>query len=165
MLAQKLIGELQFETVSARKMLERIPNDKFDWKPHEKSMTIGRLGTHIAELLGFLTKILTTENFNLGVDYVPVHAANTEDLLKSFDEKLAGAIAQLEKTSDEALMNVTWTARMGDHVVASIPRIAAVRGFALSHFIHHRGQLSVYLRMLDIPVPSVYGPSADEMAA
>ena len=165
MLAEKLIMELQFEAVSARKMLERLPNEKLDWKPHEKSMSLGRLGTHLVEMMGFLTKILTTDEFNFMTDYSVFTAATTEEIVTGFDKKLAEAIATLQKTSDEQLMQQNWTARMGDQVVASMPRVGAVRGFAISHFIHHRGQMSVYLRMLDIAVPSIYGPSADEAAA
>jgi uncharacterized damage-inducible protein DinB len=165
MLAQKLIGELQHEAVSTRKMLERIPNDKLDWKPHEKSMTLGLLASHVTELPGFLTKVLSSDELNFEANaYVPFNAKSAEELVKNFNEKIDSAIAALEKTNDETLKNTTWTMRNGDHIIFSVPRMGAIRGFAISHFIHHRGQLSVYLRMLDIPVPSIYGPSADESA-
>jgi len=163
MLAEKIIAELKHESVSMRKMLERLPADKFDWKPHEKSMTLGRLATHTAELMGFVSMVVTKDETDFATNgYVPRTAPNPQELLQLFDDKLAQAIADLKTISDDTLKNTEWTLRNGDQIFFKVPRMGALRGFAISHYIHHRGQLSVYLRMLDIPVPSIYGPSADE---
>jgi uncharacterized damage-inducible protein DinB len=162
MIGQKIASELKHEAVSTMKMLERLPDDKLDWKPHEKSMTLGRLASHTAELSGFITRILTSDEMDfLTREYVPTVVKSSEEAVALFKEKSASALAELEKVTDEKLME-NWTMRNGDHVIFTMPRIAAIRGVGISHFIHHRGQLSVYLRMLDIPVPSIYGPSADE---
>jgi uncharacterized damage-inducible protein DinB len=162
MIAAGLIKELQHERISTVKMLERLPADKLGWKPHEKSMTLAQLAAHTAELPGFLTKVATSDELNfIAGAYVPAVVTSAAEVVKIFNEKMDGAIQALENVSDDA-MRETWTFRSDDKVIFSIPRIGAMRGFAISHFIHHRGQLSLYLRMLDVPVPSIYGPSADE---
>jgi uncharacterized damage-inducible protein DinB len=164
MIGQKIASELKHEAVSTTKMLERLPADKLDWKPHEKSMTLGLLASHTAELFGFITKVLTSDEINFAANnYMPTVVKSSEEAVALFKDKLASALNELEKITDEKLME-NWTMRNGDHVIFTMPRIAAIRGVGISHFIHHRGQLSVYLRMLDIPVPSIYGPSADEAA-
>jgi uncharacterized damage-inducible protein DinB len=142
--------------------LERVPEEKFDWKPHEKSMTLGRLSSHVAELLSFLNSILTMDEFDFAKGhYKAIHTKTPVELMNVFQEKLDEVVHTLQNTSDDK-MHANFTLRSGEHVLATIPRMVAVRSMALNHLIHHRGQLAVYLRLLDIPVPGLYGPSADE---
>jgi len=163
MLSQSFIAELKHEAASTKRILERVPEGKFDWKPHEKSMTLGRLASHVAELPEFLNSILTIDDFDFAKGHYKVSVAKTpEELLKIFQEKLDEVVQTLQNTSDEK-MQANFTVRNGDHVLVTIPRMVAVRSMALNHIIHHRGQIAVYLRLLDIPVPGMYGPSADEM--
>ena len=157
------IAELNFESSLTRKMLERVPMDKKDWKPHEKSMPLGRLATHIAETIHWVTAIIHIDDFDFQKDYAfkPESAASSEDLIKRFETHLHAALGDLSKMSD-ADFDAIWTVRNGEQVMYQLPKKVAVRGWAFSHLIHHRGQLSVYLRLLDVPVPGMYGPSADE---
>ncbi|MDB5250084.1 MAG: hypothetical protein JWQ40_4478 [Segetibacter sp.] len=162
MLNQAFAAELKQEAASTKKILERVPAGKFDWKPHEKSMTLGRLASHVAELPGFLHSILTMDDFDFAQGhYQPSHANTPEELMNVFQQKLDEVVKTLENTSDEK-MQASFTLRSGDHVIATVPRMVAVRSMAMNHIIHHRGQIAVYLRLLDIPVPGMYGPSADE---
>ena len=163
MLNQSFISELKHEAASTKKILGRVPKEKFDWKPHQKSMTLGRLATHVAELPGFLNSILTMDEVDFAKgDYKEAHASTPEELIAVFQQKLDEVIETLQHTSDER-MQANFTLRSGDHVIATLPRMVAIRSMALNHIIHHRGQIAVYLRLLDIPVPGMYGPSADEM--
>lgn len=163
MLNQSLIPELQHEATSTKKMLEKVPADKFDWKPHDKSMSLGKLAAHVANIPNWLTLALTTDEFDFAkAGYKEDTAATPQELLAVFDNKYQQALQALQNASDEAL-RTSWTFRSGDHVIFTLPRIAAIRTLAMNHLLHHRGQLSVYLRLLDVPVPGMYGPSADEM--
>ena len=163
MLNQNFIAELKQEAASTKRILERVPDGKFDWKPHEKSMTLGRLTSHVAELPAFLNSILTMDEVDFAKGhYKASHAKTREELMNVFQEKLDEALQTLQDTSDEK-MQANFTLRSGDHVIATVPRIVAIRSMALNHIIHHRGQIAVYLRLLDVPVPGMYGPSADEM--
>jgi len=163
MLNQVFIAEVKHEAAATKRILERVPEGKFDWKPHEKSMTLGRLTSHVAELPGFLNSILTMDEFDFAKGhYKASHATTPEELLNVFQQKLDEVIQTLQDTSDEK-MQQNFTLRSGDHVIATVPRMVAVRSMALNHIIHHRGQIAVYLRLLDVPVPGMYGPSADEM--
>ena len=157
------IAELQHESSLTRKMLEKVPLDKKDWKPHEKSMSLGRLATHIAENTKWASDIARIDDFDFMKDFEFKGnvASSTEELLQLFQTNLDNAIRDVSAMSDEDFAK-TWTVRRGDQVMFSTPKKVAVRGWAFSHMIHHRGQLSVYLRLLDIPVPGMYGPSADE---
>lgn len=162
MLNQAIIAELKHEAASTKKILERVPEDKWDWKPHDKSMAVGRLASHLAELPGFLHGILTIDDFDFTKGhYKPSLAKTPGELMAVFQEKLDEVVQTLQDTPDEKL-HANFTLRNGEHVLATIPRIAAIRSMAMNHIIHHRGQLSVYLRLLDVPVPGMYGPSADE---
>jgi len=155
------LGELKHESGSTRKILERVPTDRLSWKPHEKSMMLTRLATHVATTPGWITRIITAGEFDLAKTPIKTpNAESNEQLLKVFDETLAANIPVLEAASDE-LLNGNWTFRNGDHFFFTMPRKVALRSLAFNHLIHHRGQLSVYLRLLDIPVPGMYGPSAD----
>ncbi|HEY8558926.1 MAG TPA: DinB family protein [Pyrinomonadaceae bacterium] len=161
-LAAALIGELQTEAATTRKVLERIPADKFDYKPHEKSMKMGSLAVHIAEMFGWTIEAVTkTELDFAAMDYKPFQPATTEELVGFFDKVLADAIEALKATSDEAMAE-NWTLRNGETVYFTQPRVQVLRGMVFNHIVHHRGQLSVYMRLNDIPVPALYGPSADE---
>ena len=163
MLNQAFIAELKHEAASTKRILERVPEEKFDWKPHGKSMTLSRLASHVAELPGFLNSILTMDEVDFAKgQFKASHATTPEELMNVFQQKLDEVVHTLENTSDEK-MQANFTLGSGGHVIATVPRMVAVRSMALNHIIHHRGQLAVYLRLLDIPVPGMYGPSADEM--
>ena len=161
-LATAFLNELENEAKVTRTVLERIPADKFDWKPHEKSMSFGRLASHVAEMFGWTTSTLTSDVLDFAtMDYTPFEPKTTDDLLAFFDEHIAKAKATLAETSDEKFLT-NWTMRNGETEYFTMPKVAVQRSFVMNHIIHHRGQLSVYLRLNDIPVPSIYGPSADE---
>lgn len=163
MLNQPLIGEFTHEASQTKKLLEKVPADKFDWKPHGRSMSLGRLASHVANTPNWMKIALTTDEFDFSKGTYKEDKAETEqELLDIFQNKYEGALKALQNASDETLKQ-TWTFRSGEHVIFSLPRIAAIRTLAMNHWIHHRGQLSVYLRLLDIPIPGMYGPSADEM--
>jgi len=154
--------ELEQEAQTTRKMLERVPNDKYDWQPHPKSMTIKRLATHIAELPGWVTMALTTDELDFANNpYQPVNINNTNELLAYFEESLANGRASLAQATEEPLTQ-PWTLRNGDEIYSTSPKHEVIR-MAFSQIIHHRAQLGVYLRLLNIPIPGSYGPSADEM--
>lgn len=159
---QTFLKELDAESVTTRKMLERVPTDKFGWKPHEKSMTVQRLATHIAELPGWIAMALTTDELDFANNpYQPVVVNNTEELLAYFERSLADGRAHLLSAREE-ILDEPWTLRSGDQVHATTSKAEVIR-MALSQIIHHRAQLGVFLRLLDIPIPGSYGPSADEM--
>jgi uncharacterized damage-inducible protein DinB len=157
------IAELKYESSLTKKMLEQVPLDKKDWKPHEKSMTVGRLATHVAENIHWISDIIHIDDFDFMKDYSfkPNTAGSTEELLQIFQTNLDLAISDLSSMSDDDF-DKNWTVRRGEQVMFSTPKKVSIRGWAFSHMIHHRGQLSVYLRLLDVPVPGMYGPSADE---
>lgn len=163
-LNEALIAELQMEAASTRKMLERVPEESSSWKPHEKSMTLGRLAQHLAEIPMWVSVTVDQDELDFAKEkYESKESTTNELLLKTFDENLSSALECLKNASDEKLMG-NWTMRSGETVYFSMPKISVLRSFVLSHLIHHRGQLSVYLRMLDVPLPQVYGPTADETA-
>lgn len=157
------IAELKHEASLTKKMLERVPWDKRDWKPHEKSMTIGRLSTHLTETLKWISNIRHIDDFDFMRDFsFKFHTAETKDqLMQAFHENLENALSDLAAMTDEDF-NKIWIVRRGEQVMFNTPKKVAVRGWGFSHQVHHRGQLSVFLRLLDVPVPGMYGPSADE---
>lgn len=162
MLNQPLALEFQHEAASTKKMLEKVPADKFDWKPHGRSMTLGRLAAHVANIPNWMTIALTSDEFDFSKGtYKETTAASEAELMDIFQRKYEEALQTLQNATDETLRG-TWTFRRGDFVIFSLPRVAAIRTLAMNHLIHHRGQLSVYLRLLDVPVPGMYGPSADD---
>jgi uncharacterized damage-inducible protein DinB len=156
-----LLKEMEQEAKTTRKMLARIPEDKYDWQPHEKSMIMGRLATHIAELPGWVKMTLTTDELDFAKgDYTPVVVNNNTELLAYFEKcNTEGSSRLAEATEDELLPN--WTLRNGDEIYAVYTKAEVVR-LALCQTAHHRAQLGVYLRLLDVPIPGSYGPSADE---
>lgn len=161
-IASALVAEMEHEAGVTRSCLERIPADKFDWKPHEKSMAFGRLASHIAEMFSWTGPTLEHPELDFAkMDYKPFEPKTTEELVEFFDKNVAEAIVALKNSPDERFME-NWTMRNGEQVYFTMPKIAVMRSFVLNHIVHHRGQLSVYLRLNDIAVPSIYGPSADE---
>lgn len=161
-LKQAILGDLDHEFASTRRVLERAPDDRYDWRPHDKSFTLGALCAHLQNLVYWNRMILEEDGFDLGASPPPrTVPENREELLRLFDEhkqKLDAAVAKC----DDASLGETWTLRHGDQVIFARPRAAVLRDMGISHMVHHRGQLSVYLRLLDVPVPAIYGPSADE---
>lgn len=157
-----LLKELEQEAKTTRKMLERVPDDKFDWKPHAKSMTMKQLTVHIAELPSWITMGLTTSELDFATTpYQPTTVNSTADLLQLLENSLEKARTSLNSaTEDDLLPN--WTLRSGDQVFSVMTKYEVIR-HSISQTIHHRAQLGVYLRLLDIPIPGSYGPSADEM--
>jgi uncharacterized damage-inducible protein DinB len=164
-ISASLIPEFDNEMVSTRKTLERVPLDKPDWKPHEKSMAMGALATH-------LSNIPTWVNYTIGQDSLDLAPGGTRlpspeipksqsELLATFDDNVAKARAAIAGASDEELFK-PWSLQSNGNTMLTLPKVAVLRSFVMNHLIHHRAQLGVYLRLNDIPVPSVYGPSADE---
>ena len=153
-IADSLLPEFDHEFATARKLLERVPETEFGWKPHEKSMSLGQLATHVANLAFWATITLSSDSYDLAANDDPESrlpaAASTDKLLKDLDE------------TTDAQMMAPWSLKHGDHVIFTMPRVAAMRTFVMNHMIHHRGQLSVYLRLKNVPLPSIYGPTADE---
>lgn len=161
-IASALIAEMEHEAAVTRTCLERVPAEKFDWKPHEKSMTFGKLATHIAEMFSWTPATLQQPELDFSkFDYKPLEPATTDELVEYLDKNVAEAIDVLRNTPDEVFLE-TWTMRNGETVYFTMPKITVMRSFVMNHIVHHRGQLSVYLRLNDISVPSIYGPSADE---
>jgi uncharacterized damage-inducible protein DinB len=161
-ISKALIAEFKHEANNTRKILERVPTDKLTWKPHEKSMSLGRLATHIAELPIWIDRAITQTEFDFATAVFKREAKeSTEAILQLFDERKESAIKLLESASDEDL-NVLYTMRRGEHILVAAPRKINIRNVGFNHIYHHRGQLSVYLRLLDVNVPGMYGPSADE---
>ena len=156
-----LLAEFDHEMGTTRRLLERIPDVKFGWKPHEKSMTLGGLATHLSNLPNWGTTILNDASYDLasGPPNLTQGASRTE-VLAQFDGACARTRAALDKTDAE--LQSQWKLKRGDQELFSLPRSAAFRTFVLYHLVHHRGQLSVYLRLNDVPVPAIYGPTADE---
>ncbi|GAB3817945.1 DinB family protein [Pontibacter rugosus] len=158
---QLLQQELEQEAATTRKMLERVPDDKYSWQPHEKSMTIKQLATHVAELPSWISLGLTTDELNFAtVPYQPADINNTRDLLTYFEKSLEEGQEGLKNATEEQLTQ-PWVLRDGDQVFTSTTKYGIIR-ISMSQIIHHRAQLGVYLRLLNIPIPGSYGPSADE---
>jgi uncharacterized damage-inducible protein DinB len=156
-----LLKEMEQEAQTTRKMLERVPNDKYQWQPHEKSMTIQRLANHIAELPTWVTMTFNTSELDFDKNpYVDNTINNTADLLNFFEESLESGKTSLAG-ANEADLEKEWTLRKGDYIISVRSKGEIVR-MAYSQIVHHRAQLGVYLRLLNIPIPGSYGPSADE---
>jgi uncharacterized damage-inducible protein DinB len=163
--AQSILPEFDHEMASTRKVLERIPDDKLDWRAHPKSNTIGWNANHLAELPGWSVSIVTQPGFDFapvsGERYQSPKLTSRREILELFDRNVAAARKALSELKDESL-NDPWTLRGGERVIFTMPRSAVVRFFLMNHIIHHRAILSVYLRLNNISVPGMYGPSGDE---
>jgi uncharacterized damage-inducible protein DinB len=156
-----ILPEYDHEMGTTRRLLERLPDGRFTWKPHDKSMSLGRLAQHIADIPGWAQQILDQDGLDM-TDGEPAHEATSKaDVLKTFDQNVAAARAKLASKGDGEYMG-PWTLKHKGQTLFSMPKVAVVRGWIFSHSIHHRGQLSVYLRELNVPLPAIYGPSADE---
>lgn len=159
-----LLPEFDHEMATTRRLLERVPDEHFAWKPHEKSMSLGELAGHIANLPMWCSATLQHTVLDLdafGEDVTLRPPASRGAMLEEFDAKVSAARAAVAASSDPEMLT-PWTLKKGSQVFFTMPRISAVRSFVMNHLIHHRGQLSVYLRLQNVPLPSIYGPTADE---
>lgn len=157
---EPFIAEVQQEAVATRKMLERIPPETFDWKPHEKSMTMKRLSVLVADMFGWLVFMVDEPELDFAKGYEQADPKSTKDLVDFFDKQLAAGIQSL-RNADDARFSEGWKLRNGDDIYMETTKLEVIRQ-TINHMVHHRGQLSVYLRLKDIAVPPIYGPSADE---
>ncbi len=164
-IAQSLLPEFDQEMQNTRKVLERAPDEKWSWKPHDKSGTVGWLAAHIATIPEWAVMTLNTENFDYappgGSSYQPPKIENRQQLLAAFDKGVTETRKAIEGASD-ADMTKVWSLLAGGQTVFALPRVAVLRSMIMNHLIHHRAQLTVYYRLLGVPVPGLYGPSADE---
>jgi uncharacterized damage-inducible protein DinB len=163
-LKDALLPEYDHEMATTRRLLNRVPEAEFGWRPHEKSMTLGQLSGHLANIPMWCSAVLDTPHFDLaaaGDDARPRTPASREALLQEFDKKVAAARSNLVGKTDAELLT-PWTLKQGSHEIFTMPRISAIRSFVMNHSIHHRGQLTVYLRLKNVPLPPIYGPTADE---
>ena len=164
-IGQMMLGEFDQEMQNTRKTLERCPDEKWNWKPHEKSGTVGWLAGHIATMPGWVAMTINTEELDYapvdGPSYQPPKIENKRALLTELDKNVAEARAALASVSDAEMMK-GWKLLAGGKEIFTMPRVACIRGMVMNHIIHHRAQLTVYYRLLGVPVPGLYGPSADE---
>lgn len=163
-IGQSMLPEFDHEMANTRKTLERVPDDKFDWTPHEKSFPMGKLATHLANLPSWTNVTIDMDEFDMAPGGVPMknpECHSQKEVLDSFDANVAKARETLAGVTDEKIFQ-NWALLAAGEQILSMPRIAVLRSFVMNHIIHHRAQLGVYLRLNDIPVPSIYGPSADE---
>ncbi len=159
--SQMLLPEFDNEMQNTRKILERVPDGKFDYQPHPKSMTLGRLASHVAELPLWAVMTLDREVLEMDSSFKPHIAKNTAELLATFDKSVADARSRIEKATDEDWHKI-WSLKFNGQTLFSMPRAACMRGFVMNHLIHHRAQLGVFLRLNDVAIPGMYGPSGDE---
>ncbi len=155
-----LLIELEQEAQTTRRLLERVPGDKLGWRPHAKSHSLGQLALHVAQIPAALATMATVDAFEVP-QTTQEEARTCQQLLEASEQGLATAKDILIKMDDEQLMR-PWHVQLRGKTVMTFPRLGLLRTFLLNHYYHHRGQLSVYLRLLDVPLPSIYGPSADE---
>lgn len=162
MISQILLPEYDHEMNLTRKVLSRVDWSKKDWKPHEKSMSMGTLSGHLAEINKWVVPTLKEKELDMSkTPYLPPVFETLEELLKDFDSNLLISRKTIDEATDDEF-HKEWTLRMGDHIIFTMPKIAVCRSFIIKHVVHHRAQLGMYLRLNDIAVPSTYGPSADE---
>lgn len=163
---QSFLGELDHEVSTTRKMILRIPDDKLGWKPHEKSMTAGKLASHIAEMYSWGDATMRTDELDLapvgGTKWEPFQGKSVAEIVARLDVNFASVKEALTAATDDSAWMNMWTLKSAGQTLMSMPRVACLRGMVMNHIVHHRGQLSVYLRLMDVSVPAIYGPSADE---
>jgi uncharacterized damage-inducible protein DinB len=162
-IAQSLLAEFEAQAPLTRKFLERLPNDKLTWKPHPRSMTAGQLAYHLAFVPGGIVRGAQMNQIT-PPDFQLPQPATVQEILDTFDQSVA-IVREVLPSFDDAAMNATWRIVAGDREIAAMPRVAFLRNIMLNHWYQHRGQFGVYLRLLDIPVPATWGPSADERSA
>ncbi|MBI4266194.1 MAG: DinB family protein [Acidobacteria bacterium] len=163
-IVDSILMELDQEAATTKRVLERVPGDRLTWKPHGKSMSLGQLALHVATTPGDVAGMLLSDEFEMTPEEftsLPPQPETLADIVRAHDEGRAKA-KQILSGLDDAAATAMWTLKVGGAVAFSAPKIGIVRSIVLNHWYHHRGQLSVYLRLLDVPVPSIYGPSADE---
>ena len=164
-IGQSMLPEFDEEMKNTRKMLERVPDDKWGWKPHEKSGTMGWLAGHVGTVPEWIAMTINTEELDYapvdGPSYEPPKITNRKELLAAFDKASAEARAALASVSDQEIVK-GWKLLAGGKEIFTLPRVACIRGMCMNHLIHHRAQLTVYFRLVGVPVPGLYGPSADE---
>ena len=160
-IAKEFLAEFEMQAPVTRRFLERVPEDKLAWKPHERSMTLGQLALHIANVPGGIVRFVANNPVQAREKFEFPQPAGRAEILRAFDESIATVRSELPRF-DDAAMNQTWRLMAGDRELFATPRAGFVRDVMFSHWYQHRGQLSVYLRLLNVPVPSSWGPSADE---
>jgi uncharacterized damage-inducible protein DinB len=160
-LVDALLPEFDHEMATTRKLLERVPDDKLAWKPHARSFALGELATHVATIPMWGEMTVTQPEIDVGGDPRQAALTSRAAMLAAFDTHAAAARAAIVGKSDAELM-APWALKRSGQTIFSMPKAAVWRSFVMNHLVHHRGQLAVYLRMLDVPIPSMYGPSADE---
>lgn len=163
-LSEALLPEFDQEMGNTRKTLERVPVEKFGWKPHEKSMTMGQLAIHVATIPGWGVVAIAQDSFDVAQPHQPPVVTTREELLTLFDKGVAEARASIASAKDEQFFK-PWSLLSGGKTIFTLPRTAVLRSMVMNHLIHHRAQLGVYLRLNNVPVPAIYGPSADEGTA
>jgi uncharacterized damage-inducible protein DinB len=163
-ISQMLLPEFDNEMASTRKLLANLPEDKLDYQPHPKSMKLGRLAAHIAEMPAWIAALPGSENLEIPADWKPHVATSKAQLLSFFDENVAKGRAALGQLSDDELQQ-PWSLIFGGHKAFTLPKGVVIRNVVMNHVIHHRGQLGVYYRLNDVAVPGMYGPSADDKSA
>jgi uncharacterized damage-inducible protein DinB len=163
-ISQALLPEFDEEMANTRKILAIVPEDKFDYKPHEKSMKLGRLAGHVAEMPAWGRHTLEVEVLEIEAGQKGYEPESRQAMLEKFDNDVASAREKLAAVTDEDMAK-TWTLKYGGNDLFSMPRTAVWRGMVMNHMVHHRGQLGVYLRLVEVEIPGMYGPSADEMKA
>ena len=156
-----ILMEFDQETATTRKLLTRVPNDKLGWKPHPKSMSLGELALHIAQTPGVMAGFVSGPSVAMPGSFKQAAATSTQELIAALDASVA-KVKEVLGPMDDATVMSTWTLTAGGKTIMSVPRLGVIRSLMLNHWYHHRGQLSVYLRELGVPLPSIYGPSADE---
>lgn len=157
---QMFAEELRHEAATLRKFLQRVPDDKFDWQPHPKSMTMEHLCNHLVDIAGWPAFMLNTQELDFSKPYENPSCKNAQQLVQKMDENASDSVNRLTQATDEEF-GQHWVMRMGEQVIADLPKSLFIR-HALSQLIHHRAQLGLYLRLLEVPIPGSYGPSADE---
>lgn len=160
-IADSLFREFEQEAVTTRRVLERLPADKLSWRPHPKSRTLGQLAMHVAVVPGALAELSHVDTFPFESGPGDVDPKSVQEILDAHDNGAVQAKRHLDRMDDTKIME-SWTGTMGGKPILTMPRLVILRTIMLNHWYHHRGQLSVYLRELNVPVPSIYGPSADE---
>ena len=164
-IADSLLPEFDLEMSNTRRTLERVPDEKFGWKPHDKSAAMGWLAGHLANLPSWTSLTIEQDSFDLAPGgtpaTLPAPPATNAEVLAMFDRNVAAGRAALAAATDERLLG-PWSLKRAGHTLMTMPRVAVLRSFVLNHIIHHRAQMGVYLRLNNLPVPSIYGPSADE---